>query len=235
MPLLLRTSVGLALSTAALFAFSQTACTIKSTSASYDFFARYKHVGKIQQDIRISYKRFSIDTSKETGFFLSKRHTEEQSQGVFDAGGIQPVNYQSRNKSMDQKWRFLPGKHRIQGTMNTYFIRLSQKKWPIYDRTSYLLALRCALLKGGMTQKNFRVFEQGRIINYQARLVTKNKRINTKLGSLNTTEVRVLTTPDIAIFLLWFANDDNYLLVQSSTLAGAKGSSFSSISHFNYL
>lgn len=210
------------------------ACGLSSSKASYDFFARNKHLGEVTQTIDVKDTRYKIVNKTEVGFFFLTDHIMEAVTGDVSAKGFQPRTYAMKEsaKRIDQSWQFYPHKNLITGHINDHRIKLKNTHWPVYDSTSYQLALRCALQSGGFHQATYSVFSNGRIQSYRATLTGRDRMINTRLGKIKVDQVQVLITPGSHFALLWFAPKWDYLLVQSSLLLGKDGSFFTSINKY---
>lgn len=207
-------------------------CQLQDSDATYDLFARSKHVGEVRQQIQVDNKHYYIENKTKVGFFFLSDRIEENIKGNVDGGVYQPSSYtiNDARKSNEMSWQFLPEKKLIKGYIGKHYIQQHQSSWPVYDTTSYQLALRCALKQGSFSHATYHVFSEGKMMRYDVKVLANKKVIHTRHGKFNATEVRVLIVPGGHLALLWFANDHDYLLVQSSLLQGKDGSVFTSVS-----
>lgn len=206
-------------------------CGLSGSSASYDFYARNKHLGQVKQVITVDKDHYAINTKTDVGFFFLTDHIREGIKGEVTSIGFQPLSYQMNEvaKHTRQSWRFFPERKLIEGSINKHRFKLKSNQWPVYDTTSYQLALRCALRSESFQHTSYRVFSNGAIKHYHAKLIAHDHVIQTRLGKVKTDQVQVQITPGTHIALLWFAPKWDYLLVQSSLFLGKDGSFFTSI------
>lgn len=212
---------------------TSTACKFSSSEASYNVYSRYKYVGKLYRSLRVTKDSFHFTSLLKTGFFWKTNHSKYTVRGKFYDGSAEPEFFSELSPGLQQRWWFKPEQKMVVGEMNQHKIRQTHGNWPILDRESILLNLRCELLAGNLQRHVYRVFDRGQLYQYDAELLAKHKTISTVLGGLDTAEVRVLVDPGHILQLLWFSYKYGGVLVQSTTLETGARTSFFSIQEFH--
>ncbi|MDF1796080.1 MAG: DUF3108 domain-containing protein [Coxiellaceae bacterium] len=206
-------------------------CNLPDSTAIYDIYSRRSHVGKVLDTISFNKLDYSVKSSTKIGFFLLRDTLVQSSEGQFSKRDIQPKAYElsDLNKKTNNFINFYPKQHNIRGTFQSKVFESKQSNWPIYDPLSYRIALRCALTTSYFSQKTMRVFDNNHLHNYDIKVVSRNKIIDTAIGKLNTVEVKLLVLPEKIFAFLWFAKFRHMALVQSSLFVVGGKSVFSTI------